>query len=595
MSAHSADSPAKTKLFQFSGGRGGLHCRPARGRALRCVLAVLMAAMLAVVPVSAWAQAPASVDVVRTDETIKYSNHDTTIMKTADGKIAYCVEPNKGTPASGTYQIEKASDDVAVALWASYDSPGFDESLFPAKYYDGSDWSRAKYIVASHILVSYAYTGSFDDATYGTEGDEAFQKWAREELLVGAGTTWVEVQKLKSNISDTFEAFIVNTGSSQTLASYYIKAFGGVQVTKLDKELGASEAVGGSGHDSTVGASLEGIQFAIANGSDDAIMIDGVSYEAGEAIMTITTAWNATAGAYTAQTSSDALPEGIYTVHEVASNASYMLSDTSVKTFKITESGVLVTVDAEGKPLDFSDQVVRNDLEIHKKAAISNKSLQVPFVITNVATGEAHVIVTDRNGDVSTASGWNAHSNNTNGNDSLIGKEGITAADMDDTAGIWFSLGEDGSHAPVRDELGAMPYGEYTLVELPCEANEGLTLISKSFWIERDSTAAQPAWMTLDDYEEPEEPEDPPSLNYDDSFVEDPDDPAEEVMTEEDAEQVTTKASLSTTSKKSTGSYAKTGAETPERGAETSAAAALAALAAVSGAFAVRRREDEGK
>lgn len=74
---------------------------------------------------------------------------------------------------------------------------------------------------------------------------------------------------------------------------------------------------------------------------------------------------------------------------------------------------------------------------------------------------------------------------------------------MDPKAGIWFSLGEDGSSAPVDDSLAALPYGSYTMTELRCEANEGLELITRSFWIERDSTVTKAVWMGLDDQEGP--------------------------------------------------------------------------------------------
>ena len=74
---------------------------------------------------------------------------------------------------------------------------------------------------------------------------------------------------------------------------------------------------------------------------------------------------------------------------------------------------------------------------------------------------------------------------------------------MDPKAGIWFSLGEDGSSAPVDDSLAALPYGAYTMTELRCDANEGLELITRSFWIDRDSTVAKAVWMGLDDQEGP--------------------------------------------------------------------------------------------
>ena len=162
-----------------------------------------------------------------------------------------------------------------------------------------------------------------------------------------------------------------------------------------------------------------------------------------------------------------------------------------------------MTADAEGGELAFYNQVVRNDLKLSKKAADTNASLQVPFAITNVATGETHVLVTDRNGQASTEASWNKHTLNTNGNDHLLEAEAITSEMMDPSAGIWFGLGEDGSTAPANDALAALPFGQYMLEELPCEANEGYELVTKTFWIERDSGVAEAVWMTLDDQEGP--------------------------------------------------------------------------------------------
>ena len=280
---------------------------------------------------------------------------------------------------------------------------------------------------------------------------------------------------------------------------------GGVMIQKNDIELGESEAIGGKDHSSTVGANLNGIEFTIVNQSAHRVVVDGESYDPGETIMTITTVWNADELAYTAQTEERTLPYGTYTVQETATNDSYLLTDGTPKTFVIRRDSIIVRATSDGQDLTFSDQVIRQDLRVTKKAAgAANTSLQVPFAITNVTTGETHVMCTDRNGDFSTASAWNKHSVNTNGNDWLMDADVITADDMDSRAGIWFGLGEDGSMADVDDSLAALPYGEYQLTELRCEANEGYQLISKTFWVERDSTAAEPIWMSLTDEEGPQ-------------------------------------------------------------------------------------------
>ena len=281
---------------------------------------------------------------------------------------------------------------------------------------------------------------------------------------------------------------------------------GGVQVTKSDKELQASEALAGSGHKEAPGEhpGLDGIEFTVTNRSAHKVLVDGEWREPGEAVATLTTAWNDEAGAYTAQTAANALPYGTYDVRETATNGSYLLTDGEPRTFEVRTGDEIVSASADGAALEFRDQVVRNDLELSKKSESDNAGLMVPFAIENAATGEIHVLVTDRNGDASTASSWNKHSRDTNANDALLGHEGpIAAADMDPKAGIWFSLGEDGSSAPVDDSLAALPYGAYTMTELRCDANEGLELITRSFWVDRDSTVAKAVWMGLDDQEGP--------------------------------------------------------------------------------------------
>ena len=281
-------------------------------------------------------------------------------------------------------------------------------------------------------------------------------------------------------------------------------AAGGVQVVKADIELGASEALGGNAHDALgTGSTLSGIEFTIANASEHGVMVGGEWFHVGDDVMTISTHWNDDAQAYTAETAPDALPYGTYTVRETATNGSYLLTDGEPRTFEVRTDGEVVSVSRDGAALEFRDQVVRNDIELSKMAEDTNAALQVAFKMTNVSTGEAHVIVTDRNGDFSSASSWNAHSANTNGNDVLLEAESITADMMDPSAGVWFSLGEDGSEAEVDDALAALPYGQYTLEELRSDTNEGYELVTRTFWVERDSTAAKPVWMSLDDQEGP--------------------------------------------------------------------------------------------
>ena len=564
------------------------------------------------------ALAAESVEVTIGDQ-IPYAGYSTARMY-ADGEIAYCADPSAETPAAGTYSKSGVSDEKLVAaMWFSYGAPGFDKSMFPDKWYDGSGWSDDKYQAASHVLVSFAYLGSRGDASYGTNAD--FEDWAKSELL---GTTWGKVKKRADEVSAGFTAYCIHTGSgTQALMSFkwekgglkvakedaeagnepqgdaglngakfdivnasgkyayvdgkyyadgeavktvaakwdasaaaYVAATGsdelplgtykvvesaapegylgsdwsktakvsskgqivdlagtpckddvlrgGVQVTKSDKELGASEALGGDSHGAKgTGSTLSGIEFTISNASAAKVLVGGKWFNPGDEIETITTAWNEEAKAYTAQTAADELPYGTYTVQETKTNGSYLLTDGEPKTFQVREGGKVVDAAADGGELEFRDQVVRNDLEIAKMAEDTNASLQVAFKVTNLATGEAHVLATDANGNASTASSWNKHSEGTNGNDALLGADEVKASDMDPKAGIWFSLGEDGGTADVDDGLAALPYGTYELEELRSDTNEGYELIKKTFTVERDSSAAKAIWMSLDDKQGP--------------------------------------------------------------------------------------------
>lgn len=584
---------------------------------IRVVMSMALALSVCVsAPVSAFATG--SVNVTIGDD-IPYAGYSTTHMY-ADGEVAYCAEPASSTPAPDTYSKSGVSDpDLIATMWFSYGAPGFDASMFPDTWYDGSGWSADKYIVASHVLLSYAYQGSKADAVFGTSGD--FEDWAHSELL---GDTWKSIKANKGKVSTGFEAFCIHTGpGTQVLMSftwhkgglkvakedsqagaepqgdatldgakydivnasgqyafvdgrYYasgevvktitgqwnddasayvaktstsalpcgtytvvesqapegylvsdwsVKAEiksdgqmvdltgnpcgddvvrGGVQVTKSDIELQDSEALGGNSHDALdTGSTLSGIEFTIANESEHKVLVGDKWFEPGGVIETIVTSWNGEAGAYTAQTASNELPYGTYTIQETKTNGSYLLTDGEPKTFQVRENGAIVKATSAGGELEFFDQVVRNDLEIVKMAEDTNASLRVAFKVTNVSTGEAHVIVTDRNGNVSTASSWNKHSDNTNGNDGLLKVESIKAADMDSKAGVWFSLGEDGSNADVNDGLAALPYGKYMLEELRSDSNEGYELVTKTFVVERDSTVAKAVWMSLDDKEGP--------------------------------------------------------------------------------------------
>ena len=257
-----------------------------------------------------------SVNVTIGDD-IPYAGYLTTCMY-ADGEVAYCADPAAATPAPGTYSKSGVSDaDLIATMWFSYGAPGFDASMFPDTWYDGSGWSADKYTVASHVLLSYAYQGSKADAVFGTSGD--FEGWARSELL---GTTWKSIKASKGKVSTGFEAFCIHTGPGTQVLMSFTWDKGDLKVAKEDSQAGA-EPQGD--------ATLDGAKYDIVNASGQYAFVDGRYYASGEVVKTITGKWDGDAGAFVAKTSASALPCGTYTVVESQAPEGYLVSDWSAK------------------------------------------------------------------------------------------------------------------------------------------------------------------------------------------------------------------------------------------------------------------------
>lgn len=105
------------------------------------------------------------------------------------------------------------------------------------------------------------------------------------------------------------------------------------------------------------------------------------------------------------------------------------------------------------------NQIKRGDIEGVKIGTGTLKRLtSVPFKITSKTTGESHIIVTDDNGQFSTASSWTSHKQNTN-------------AGTSSEYGIWFGTSE------ADDSKGALLYDTYEIEELRSDSNKEYTLI----------------------------------------------------------------------------------------------------------------------
>ena len=98
---------------------------------VRVAMAMALVLSVAIVPASAYAAGSVNVSIGRD---IPYAGYVTTDMS-ADGQVAYCIEPMRGTPAAGSYSTSPA-EDLAAAMWFSFGAPGFDASMWPSSWYD---------------------------------------------------------------------------------------------------------------------------------------------------------------------------------------------------------------------------------------------------------------------------------------------------------------------------------------------------------------------------------------------------------------------------------------------------------------------------
>ena len=219
---------------------------------------------------------------------------------------------------------------------------------------------------------------------------------------------------------------------------------GGVKIQKRDLETKDTKAQGG--------ATLKDTAFEIISLNDNAVLVDGKLYNKNEVVKTIHTGVDGIA-----TTAADTLPYGKYRIEESNAPEGYLTDGAKPIEFEITEDGKIVDLTDEEHSI--YNQIKRGDIEGVKIGAGTHKRLaNVPFRITSKTTGESHIVVTDANGQFSTSSDWVSHKQNTNA--------GKTSED-----GIWF-----GTSTP-DDSKGALLYDTYTIEELRCDSNKGMTLI----------------------------------------------------------------------------------------------------------------------
>lgn len=213
----------------------------------RCILAALIAltsALGALCTSTQKAHAAESVHL-ETEGKIHYAGYTTTWMY-ADGEIAYCGNPSAATPPEGNYTKSKISApsgrnaETEADLWFGYGSPGFEKSLWPDTWYDGSAMTNARYAALAHILLSDTFSSNGDYALFGC--DEAFKSWCRYNVI-GYGTdgsmindsaTGRRILARMGEVPKNFEAFMLYTGEgNQLILSFKYTPYGNIDLQKV--------------------------------------------------------------------------------------------------------------------------------------------------------------------------------------------------------------------------------------------------------------------------------------------------------------------------------------------------------------------------
>ena len=301
---------------------------------LKRVLALAMAVILSVptiittgmgtVPVKA---AGDTVELTVSSESAKYAGYETRKMY-AGGNYAYCVQPSKKTPQSGTYEkhydvenyVSNAGDktqavqsrNLAYYCWGA---PGFDAKNFPSTWYDGSAMNDDRYIALSHIMLSFLV--SYDEVGSMHGCNSSFKNWVYQNVLgYNANGDLVNGQATLpilcwATAPASFKVYILSTGSAtQNILGYEYTPTGTVSLSKTSANTGI-----------TSGNSCYSLAGAVYGIYSDA----GCSAQ----VTTLTTDAGGNAAAVS-------LNAGTYYYKELTAPAGYAL-DSSVQSFTVTD------------------------------------------------------------------------------------------------------------------------------------------------------------------------------------------------------------------------------------------------------------------
>ena len=247
---------------------------------------------------------------------IPYGDYFTSRMTFDGNNTAYCVEPLKKTPASGSYSYDLLAKDSPLRKALYYLNGGYGyEKTVKDKYFSG--WSDDNSYVIGHLVVAYIYAGYSSDTGAFHGAPQSFIDKAKEVA-----------QAIKSLPAppENFRAFIIPGSGSQTVVgSWYQVPYGYLEIRKSSANASVSD--GNSNY------SLQGAEYGI--------------YKGDELVQTLTTDKNGYA-------KSGELEEGNYTVKETKASKGFIL-DTKAHNVTVKSEAttpVNVTEIPQSNPMD---------------------------------------------------------------------------------------------------------------------------------------------------------------------------------------------------------------------------------------------------
>lgn len=317
-----------------------------------------------------------------------------------------------------------------------------------------------------------------------------------DSMLIDGGTKYFSITDEKRTVTVTFDDHVVR---------------GNVEVYKGDAE--TNEAYPLLAGDAKLDAT-----FQVVNKSVKEVWVQGTKYAVGDVVYEGKATQNDD-GFWSFKTPARLLPYGTYEIIESQNATGYNGTDETL-TFQVRKDGeTTVFGSATDTAGSIENQIVRTDVTWQKKSDTDGTKMKdIPFVIVSNTTGEAHVVVTDKNGIVNTkTTRGNVNANDAavtgldsaltkdeNGHYKLTGTVTVDESKLDASNGVWFGLTRDGSITEPNSALGALPYEStagYSVLELPVMSNKDFQMIEDILLVDYEDDSKLLDWGTMDDVE----------------------------------------------------------------------------------------------